>query len=66
MTKQQSQLLLYCSPVDLIATFDCLPLILSYYFAIIHSTMSSSRRQRYTLGHGVYGGWITLDNGENI
>lgn len=28
--------------------------------------MSSSRRHRYTLGHGVYAGEITLDNGETV
>ncbi|KAM4057491.1 hypothetical protein HRG_014421 [Hirsutella rhossiliensis] len=28
--------------------------------------MSSSRRQRYTLGHGVFKGSILLDNGETI
>ncbi|RYP83308.1 hypothetical protein DL769_001395 [Monosporascus sp. CRB-8-3] len=28
--------------------------------------MSSSRRQRYTLGYGVYSGWITLDNGTSV
>jgi hypothetical protein len=26
----------------------------------------TSRRQRYTLGHGVYSGHITLDNGNEV
>ena len=28
--------------------------------------MSSSNRERYTLGHGVYSGEITLESGDNI